>query len=272
MKTELRFIDLSFRLIQILVWFEILWAVVFLTGMVFEWTGLTEQLATAFYGSGLCALLVLIALTLLNVTANMNIISIAQVQKTLQGDISERKRGTWYATLAIAGGLIAMVVLSLWISEWRLYKAKASEAEAKIESIADTRLIGEAMDLIDANGKVGELERIRDALSVSIQSGARLSFLIPRVVKDVTIYYELTAWWYGTKIDETKVWDTSLNKFVVGSSERNLWNQLIAGKISSFVVPSGRELRAFRRVKNNKGELVLLLDTSRRSEYTRGSF
>ena len=117
MKTELRFRELSFRIIQILVWFEILWAIVFLVGMVFQWTGLTEQLATAFYGSGLCALLVLVALTLLNVTANLNIISIAQVRKVAPDEFIEGKHGTWLKTLVVAGGLIAVVVLSLSIAE-----------------------------------------------------------------------------------------------------------------------------------------------------------
>lgn len=71
MKSEQKLRDFTLRLIQIIVWFEILWAVVFLAGMVFQWSGLTDQLAVAFFGSGFCAVLVLAALTLLNVTANL---------------------------------------------------------------------------------------------------------------------------------------------------------------------------------------------------------
>jgi len=86
MKSEQKLRDLTLRLIQILVWFEILWAVVFLAGVVFQWSGLTDQLAAAFFGSGFCGILVLMALALLNVTANLNIISKVHVRKVAEDE------------------------------------------------------------------------------------------------------------------------------------------------------------------------------------------
>lgn len=136
MKTEMKIRDFSLRLISILVWFMILWATVFLVGMIFQWSGLTDQLAIAFFGSGFCAVLVLTALALLNVS-----------------------------TL-----------------------------------------------------------------------------------------------------------DAGLPKFVPNAKERKTFERLIAGEITEFTVPSGGNLRAFRMVQAPEGKMILLVDTSRRSDYSRGSF
>lgn len=193
MKAETKIRDFSLRLISILVWFMILWATVFLVGMVFQWSGLTNQLAAAFFGSGFCAVLVLAALALLNVTANMNIISKAQAAKATGELILESKPGVLIKTVAMAGALIGVVVLSLWFAEWRLYKTKKAEIAAKIESIAETKLVQEAARFIHDNAQVTELARARDALAANIQSGARLSIIYPEKVNDVEIYHEFTA-------------------------------------------------------------------------------
>ncbi len=189
MKSEQKLRDFTLRLIQILVWFEILWAVVFLAGMVFQWSGLTDQLSAAFFGSGFCAVLVLAALALLNVTANLNIISKAQVRKVAESEMVESKPGSFIKALCAAGVLIAVVVGSLWFAEWRLYQAKVSETETKIESLMGTDLLDDAVALIKKDGSAAELADMREALATSIQTGARLSFIIPRKVKDVTVYY-----------------------------------------------------------------------------------
>ena len=84
MKAEQKTRDFTLRLIQILVWFMILWAIVFFVGLVFQWSGLTDQLAAAFFGSGFCIVLVLAALAVLNITANLNIISKMQVRKAAE--------------------------------------------------------------------------------------------------------------------------------------------------------------------------------------------
>lgn len=272
MKIEQKIRDFTLRLIQIIVWFEILWAAVFLAGMVFQWSGLTDQLSMAFFGSGFCAVLVLVSLALLNVTANLNIISKAQVRKFAEDEAVESKPGSFFKTLAIAAGLIAVVVVSLWFAEWRLYRVKASAAESKVESIADSPLVTEAIDLTSADGDIKDLEKIREALSASIQSGARLSLLLPRKIKDVVLYYEVTAWWQGKKGEVTKISEANLTKFVPNSRERENWDKLTRGEVQAFTVPTGNELRAFRRTKSSKGELILLLDTGRRSDYSRDSF
>jgi hypothetical protein len=271
MKTEQKIRDLTLRLIQIIVWFEILWAVVFLVGVVFQWSGLTQQISMAFFGSGFCGLLVLAALTLLNVTANLNLISISQLRRTAEAEVIETKRGSFVSILAVAGGLIAVVVLSLWFAEWRLYKNKASEAETKIESIAESPLIREAVALIEADAQAIELEKVREALSASIQSGARLSIVFPLQVKGIKIYYELTAWWFGKKLKSPKLSDASLPKFVPNETERPKWDKMVDGKIKLFTVPYGTELRTFRRVQGQKSEVILLLDMNRQSQYARDS-
>jgi hypothetical protein len=272
MKTEQKIRDFTLRLIQIIVWFEILWAAVFLAGMVFQWSGLTDQLSIAFFGSGFCAVLVLASLALLNVTANLNIISKVQVRKTAESETVEAKPGSFVRTIAVAASLILVVVLSLWFAEWRLYRGKAAAAASKVESIADSPLVAEAIDLIGADGDIKELEKIRAALSASIQSGARLSLLLPRKVKDVVLYYEVTAWWQGNKGEVTKISEANLTKFVPSSRERENWDKLTGGEMQSFTVPAGNEIRAFRKTKSAKGDLILLLDTGRRSDYSRDSF
>jgi len=270
MKLEQKLRDLSLWLVQILVWFEILWAVVFLAGMVFQWSGLTDQLMTAFFGSGFCAVLVLAALALLNVTANLNIISKAQVKRVAEAEVVECKAGSFTRTVCAAGLLIGLVVGSLWFAEWRLHQRKVSKMETKIESIIDTDLLDKAVALIEVDGSAAELAHMREALGTSIQTGQGLSFIIPRTLDDVTVYYEFTAWWHGQK--EQKISQASVTKFVPYRAERSKWAQLVAGEIDSFTVASGDDLRAFRRVVLHSQEVVLLVDTSRRSDYSRGSF
>ena len=54
--------------------------------------------------------------------------------------VSETKTGSLFRTIAVAGVLIGIVVLSLWFAEWRLYKSKEADMLVKIESIAETKL------------------------------------------------------------------------------------------------------------------------------------
>ncbi|NOZ85596.1 MAG: hypothetical protein GXP49_04915 [Deltaproteobacteria bacterium] len=272
MKSEQRLRDFTLRFIQILVWFEILWAAVFLAGLVFQWSGLTDQLASAFFGSGFCAVLVLLALVLLNVVTNLNIISKVQVQRMTGADVEESKPGSFIKTIGIAGGLIGLVILSLWFAEWRLYQAKVSQSETKIESLVGTDLLDEALDLVKQDGPASELAKVREALATSVQSGARLSFILPRKVKDVTVYYESTAWWYGQKDQDKKISEVSLPRFVPINSERDKWEEMIKGEIKGFSVSSGENLRTFRRIVKDGQELILLIDTGRRSDYKRSSF
>jgi len=272
MKTEQKLRDFTLRLIQILVWFEILWAVVFLAGMVFQWSGLTDQLSEAFFGSGFCVILVLAALAMLNVSVNLNIISKVQVSRVAGAEVLESKPGSFIKTLAVAGALIGLVVLSLWFAEWRLYQTKASDTETRIESIIDTPLLDEAITLIANDGRAVELYDVREALASAIQADKNLSFIIPRKVKGATVYYEFTAGWYDEKKDEKKISQASLTKFVPYKSELRKWDRLISGQINSFTGPCENSLRTFRRVTKNEQEVILLIDTARRYDYQRGSF
>lgn len=272
MKTEQKIRDVSLVLINILVWFEILWAVVFLVGMVFQWTGLTDQLATAFFGCGVCAGLVLIALNVLNFTANLNIISKAQAARATNEPISQLKAGSFLKPLAAAFGLIGIIVLLLWFTERRLYQKKAQEASAKIESIAETKLAQEAISLIYDDVPIKELAKVREALSANIQSGSRLSIIFPEKVKGVELYAELTAWWYGGKDSDRKISDAGLPRFIPSAKEQKRFEQMVKGELAAFTVRKERSLRAFRRVASDRGQIILLLDTSRRSDYSSGSF
>jgi hypothetical protein len=272
MKSEQKLRDFTLRLIQILVWFEILWAVVFLAGMVFQWSGLTDQLSAAFFGSGFCGILVLAALALLNVTANLNIISKAQVRKVAEDEEVASRPGSFIKTIGAAGILIGLIVGSLWFAEWRLHQAKVSEVETKMESITDTALLNDALNLIKDDGLASDLRQVREALASSIQTGARMSFIIPRDVKNVTVYYEFTAWWWGSDDEKKKISEASLSKFVPRKSERKKWDKITSGVIDSFTVPSGSHLRSFRKVGKDGQEIVLLIDTGRRSDYKRSSF
>jgi len=272
MKSETKMRDFSLRLITILAWFLILWATVFLVGSVFQWSGLTGQLETAFFGSGFCAGMVLAALALLNVTANLNIISKAQVKLATGEPIVESKPGTFIKTLSVAVILIGIVVLSLWFAEWRIYKVKEAEAITKIESIAESKLAGEAIELIKTDAKIADLAKVREALSANIQSGERLSIIIPLKVKGVDIYYELTAWGHDSKESDKKISEADMTKFIPDCKEKKKFEQLRKGEIKIFAIQQEGSLRAFRLVKNESGYIILLIDTSRRSEYSGSSF
>jgi len=273
MKTEQNIRDFSLRLIYILVWFEILWAIVFLIGIVFQWSGLTDQLAVAFFGSGFSAIIVLVALVLLNVAANLNIISKAQVAKIGETEVVKTKRRSFIKVISIAAGLVIIIVISLWLAEWNLYRTKKNEALAKIESITDSKLMEEAMFLIANDGEINELSRIRDALSTMIQSGARLSLIFPIKTRGTDVYYELTAWWHtGIDDDGIKISEAGLTRFVPYPKERKSYEKLINGDIDNFSETHGGKLRVFKMTESESGKIILLIDTSRRLDYARDSF
>lgn len=270
MKTEQKLRDISLILIQVLVWFSILWVLVFIIGLVFQWSWLTEQIAMGFFGGGFCLVLALVCLTLLNITANLNIISKAQVLKASQDLSVKTKSGTIIKTLVVAFGLMAIVVLSFWFAEWRLYRNKVVELISKIESVSETELVDEAIELINSDGIVSELEKTRKALSASITPEDSLSFIIPVKVKDVEIYYELKRWWATNNYKPIS--GSDLPKFVPRGPERKDWEQFASGKIDFFSKPRGDNVRLFYRLKKPNGQLIILIDTSRRSDYSRGSF
>ncbi len=272
MKSEQKLRDITLRLIQILVWFLILWAVVFLAGLVFQWSGLTDQLAAAFFGSGFCAVMVLVALALLNMSANLNIISKAQVRAATGEDGASPNHATFVKNIAVAASLIAVIVLSLWLAEWRLHRGKVSETETQLASVIGTSLLDNAIDVIRNDGTVAELAEVREAIASSIQTGARLSFIIVRSAKDVPVYHEFTAWWFSPTDKERKISEARINRFVPRAQERRRWERLIAGQIEHFTAPAGSNLRSFRRIRSEDVELIILVDTSRRSDYARSSF
>ncbi len=264
MKTEQKIRDLSMVLINILVWFEILWAAVFVTGMVFHWGDMTNRFAMAFFACGVCAGMVLLALNILNFAANFNIISKAQAARATNEPIEELKSASLVRTVSIAMALISLVVLVVGVAEWRLYKTKEREAVAKIEAIADSKLAAEAVSLISKDSSIKNLSEVREAMSASIQEGSRLSIIFPKKIKGVELYYEFTAW-YGEKDSDKKISEVDLSRFIPTDRERDKFGQLMKGDRQGFTVRKDRDLRTYRRVKTDQGMIVLLLDTSRRS-------
>jgi hypothetical protein len=264
--------DLTLKIIQVIVWFEILWAVVFITSMVFQWSGITDQLASAFFSSGFCAVIILVALTLLNVTANLNIISKAQVNKYAGAEEAPEDKQATMKILAVSGALIVAIVGSLWLVEFHTYRIKAADTAAKIESIVDTKLIDDAIGIVKSDGKISDLSAIRDALTATMNTGGHLSVIFPQDVLGVKVYYELTAWSHWQDKDDKKISEAYLQKYVPRAGEQKKWDKLAAGQIDTFTVPSGGNLRMFRRVKRANGELILCVDTSRRFDYSRSSF
>jgi len=261
MKAEQKTRDFTLRLIQILVWFVILWAIVFFVALVFQWSGLTAQLAETFFASGFCIILVLAALAVLNITSNLNLISKTLVRQTAEQEVVESKPSSFVRTLIVAALLVGLFTLALGYIEVNLYRTKTSEAISKIESIAETKLVYEAIHMLKTDGKVEDLARVRDILSESIQSGANLSLIFPTKVESGLVYYELTAWWSiysGDKISEA-----GLPRFIPRRTENKRWEKLIAGTLNSFAVPIGDDVRVFHKIKTEEGELILLLDSSR---------
>ena len=240
--------------------------------MVFQWSGITDQLAAAFFSSGFCAVIILIALTLLNVAANLNIISKAQVKKYAVEEEAPEDRQATLKILAVSGALIVAIVGSLWLVEFHTYRIKVADTTAKVESIVDTKLIDEAIAIVKNDGKMADLAAVRDALTATMNTGGHLSIIFPEEVKGVKVYYELTAWGYWQDKDEKKISEAHLQKFVPRSGEQRKWNKLAAGQVDSFTVPSGDNLRMFRRIRRAEGELILCVDTSRRFDYSRSSF
>ena len=85
---------------------------------------------------------------------------------------------------------------------------------------------------------------------MSIQSGAGYTLVFPRPVKDIRVYYELTAWCVGKKNDTQGIGHKPYENRRPIALSGTLRASSIAGKVSSFTVPSGNELRAFRRVRD----------------------
>jgi len=262
MKTEFRVRDLSIRLIQILVLFEVLWAAIFVVGLTFKWSGLTDQLTSAFFGAGFCSLILIAALAVLNVTTNLNIISRSVALRSEDQTLPSDNQKRYWPILLGAGTLVILVIGALSLAEARLYRSKRAEAESKIESIVDTPLLTSVLETIKRDGKVSELKNLREAIAAAIQSGERVSLLIPRDLKGVRAYYELTGWWWGGK-DEEKISTASLPRFVPSVNEADDFREMLAGKIDHFSLKAGSEIRSFRRIVKPEGEIIILIDTSR---------
>lgn len=260
MKTESQIRALTTRLIQLLVLFEVLWAVVFLFGLTFKWSGLTDQLTSAFFGAGFCSLVLIAALVALNVVTNFNIVSKALEQTG--GSRVDEPRVKYWPLLTGAGLLIVLVVGALALAEARLYRTKKIEVEGKIESVADSPLITNALKAISSDAKVVELRHVREGIAAAIQSGNRVSLLIPRESNGVRSFYEFSGWWWGGKDDEP-ISAMSLPRFVPTPNEEKEFAELVAGKLTKFSLKSGSEVRSFRRIKKPEGEIIILIDTNR---------
>gem|GEM_PF-1872927 len=273
MKNELRMRELTLRLISILVWFEILWAAVFLVGLVFQWSGLTEQLMYGFFGSGFCALLLLAALAILNFSANLSIISKAQMNKLEPSETT--KPASFVKPLIFAGGLIGLIVISLWVAEWRLYLKKIDAAKSKVELVANTKTVGNIINLIANDSTKASLLSELTTLSCETTEDEVFSILIPKEKNGKTIYNEIGGWRFSSNsnTDSIKISEAHFIIFKPNPKEKKWLEKQKEGKSNYWAYSKGgNDLRAFLRAETEKGYIILLYDTSRRSSYKRGSF
>ncbi len=273
MKIEKILRDLSLRAITFLVILIILWSIVLLVGATFNWSFLTSKIQGAFYLGGFIVGLLILALSFLNLTSSLTIISKAQNKEEA---VSRGIRKQIGFMLLGAFVLIGLLIGGLWFAEWRVYRQVSEEAITKVQTIAAKKQFSELAQAVKTDGDINDILEIRDALANYVGSGGRVSFLIPRDRAGVKVYYEIVPWLRFLDKDKTetkKLSDMDLNRFQPSRREEEDFKKLAAGEISSFQAPvGGDKLRVFQSEKIDGQEIVILLDTSRQVNDYRGSF
>ena len=268
MKLEVFLRDASLRIIAFLVMLFVLWSAVLLVGVSFNWPFLTNKIEQAFYLGGFIAVLLIIALSLTNMTASLTIISKNQ-NKEPGETIGFKKQLT---VMALISGIIVCLVLGgLWFAEWQVYQRLSEEAVGKVLTISEKAQFATLAKTIKADGTVQQVLELRDALAADIGSEGKVSFLIPKTRAGVKIYYEIVPWLQH--LADKKISETDLNPFKPNRREQADFDKLSLGKIDTFKVPlDGNHLRVFKAVSLDNQEIVILLDTSRQANDSRGSF
>ena len=119
MKLEKLVRDLSLRMIVFLVILILLWAVVLMIGVSFEWSFLTSKVETAFYLGGFIVGLLIFALSFSNITSNLSIISKAQNKEITESKNLFKQMGSM---IGLSLSVIVLIVGGLWFAEWKVYQ------------------------------------------------------------------------------------------------------------------------------------------------------
>ena len=263
MKLEKLVRDLSLRMIVFLVILILLWAVVLMIGVSFEWSFLTSKVETAFYLGGFIVGLLIFALSFSNITSNLSIISKAQNKEITESKNLFKQMGSM---IGLSLSVIVLIVGGLWFAEWKVYQKLSEEAWNTVLTISEKNQFKALAKEIQIDGNIKEILNYRDALSYDVRSNGKLSFLIPKTVAGIKIYYEITPWFHKPSKDKN-LSEVDLNRFKPNQRERKEFYLLSQGKLDSFKVPViNQNLRVFYSKKIGDQEIVILLDTSRKLE------
>lgn len=274
MNKEIKLRELSLKLIVLLVWFEFLWAIVFVIGIVFKWSGLTSQLTTAFFSAGFAALILLAAVSLLNFAVNLNIISISKSEEITDSSNRNSKIGI-KTPIAISSVIILLVIGGLWIAEVSLYHKKVAEAKSRIEFIGSNQKVDSLISMIEVDTSNGTFISTIKKLEMTTPNSQQFSLIFPKTIDEDTVMCEISYWnrYSSDSSDSVSLSESDHRKFVPQSDEKKKFEKLINNEITFFAVPRGNsEISAFHRIDTEKGFVILNLETNRRSEYSKGSF
>ncbi len=252
--------DFSLRAIIFLVTLIILWAVVLFVGVSLNWTFLTSKIEAMFMLSGFISVLLFFALTVANVTSSLTIISKVQNK---EGSESKKITKQIGIMLVVASVFIGILLSGLWFAQQQAYQKISEDAWMKVQIISEKKLFSKLAKKIEENGKISEILEIRDALSADVTSEGKVSFLIPKNVLDVKVYYSITPWLRDSD-EKENLSDADLNRFKPSRREKEKFDKLTKGEIDSFdVLVRGDDIRVFLSKKIGNQEIVILLDTSR---------
>lgn len=168
--------------------------------------------------------------------------------------------------IGLSLSVIVLIVGGLWFAEWKVYQKLSEEAWNTVLTISEKNQFKALAKEIQIDGNIKEILNYRDALSYDVRSNGKLSFLIPKTVAGVKIYYEITPWFHKPSKDKN-LSEVDLNRFKPNQRERKEFYLLSQGKLDSFKVPViNQNLRVFYSKKIGDQEIVILLDTSRKLE------
>jgi hypothetical protein len=262
MNLEKNIRDLSLRLIAFLVVMIVLWAIVLMVGVSFNWSFLTDKIESTFYLGGFIAGLLIFALSFMNITASLTIISKSQNNENLDSKGVGKQFGIM---LLISSALISLIVGGLWYAEWKVYESVSEEAWQKLQVISEKKLVNDLANKIKNDSSIDEILAIRDALSNDVGSKETISIIIPKERAGVKIYYEITPWLSNSDKNK-KLSDVDLDRFTLSKKEESDFNKLTKGETDSFKISlADHKLRIFYRMILDNQEIILLLDTSRQS-------
>ena len=154
MKLEKLVRDLSLRMIVFLVILILLWAVVLMIGVSFEWSFLTSKVETAFYLGGFIVGLLIFALSFSNITSNLSIISKAQNKEITESKNLFKQMGSM---IGLSLSVIVLIVGGLWFAEWKVYQKLSEEAWNTVLTISEKNQFKALAKEIQIDGNIKEI-------------------------------------------------------------------------------------------------------------------